>query len=73
MTVSAEQLAQRIRRLPDLDRLPIVDRILADFDQPDPRIDGVRADETRKRRKAYRAGRVRAVPYAKVMAKYRRP
>jgi hypothetical protein len=72
MTATAEQLVRRIRRLPDLDKLAIVDSILTDLDQPDPDVDKVWAEEARKRWKAYRAGRLRAIPYAKVMAKYRR-
>jgi hypothetical protein len=73
MTATAEQLVHRIRGLPDLDKLAIVDRILADLDHPDPEVDKVWAEEARKRWQAYRAGRLRPIPYAKVMAKYRRP
>ena len=73
MTAATEQLVQRICRLPDLDKLALVDRILTDLDHPDPDMDKVWAEEARKRWKAYREGRIRAIPYAKVMAKYRRP
>jgi hypothetical protein len=73
MTAATEQLVERIRSLPDLDKLALIDRLLSDLDQPDPDIDRVWAEESRKRWKAYREGRVRAVPYSKVMAKYRRP
>jgi len=59
--------------LPDLDKLAVVDRILTDLDQPDPVVDKVWGEEARKRWEAYRQGRVQAIPYAKVMAKYRQP
>jgi 5'-3' exonuclease len=50
-----------------------VDSILLDLDRPDPEIDRIWADESRARWQAYREGRADHIPYAEVMAKYRRP
>jgi len=55
-----------------MDKVRLVDTILADLDKPDPEIDRVWAEEARKRRAAYKAGRIPTVSYETVMAKHRR-
>lgn len=72
MTNRLEKLKAEIRALPDIDKVRLVDAILADLDKPDPEIDRVWAEEARKRWAAYKAGRVPTVPYETVMAKHRR-
>ena len=71
MSPSAEKLEQEIKSLPDVEKLRLVDAILADLDRPDPEIDGVWAEEARKRWAAYRAGNVQTVSYEDAMLKYR--
>lgn len=72
MAKAVDKLAAEIHGLPDVEKLRLVDTILADLDRPDPEIDRVWAEEARKRWGAYKAGRVPTVPYETVMAKYRR-
>jgi len=72
MTNRLEKLKAEIRALPDMDKVRLVDTILADLDKPDPEIDRVWAEEARKRRAAYKAGRIPTVSYETVMAKHRR-
>ena len=72
MHSAAEEMAEKARALPDGDKLALVDRLLAQLDRPDPEIDGIWAAEAQRRWKAYREGRIGSVPYAEVMAKYRR-
>jgi putative addiction module component (TIGR02574 family) len=67
-----DKLAAEIQALPDTEKLQLVDVILQDLDKPDPEIDGVWAEEARKRWAAYKAGKVSAVDYETVMAKHRR-
>jgi putative addiction module component (TIGR02574 family) len=69
---SVDKIAEEIRELPDVEKLRLVDGILSDLDKPDPEIDRVWADEARKRRAAYKAGKVPTVSYESVMAKHRR-
>ena len=71
MAKTAEQLSAEIHDLPDIEKLRLVDTILADLDRPDPEIDKVWAKEARKRWAAYKAGRIATVPYETIMAKYR--
>lgn len=72
MAKTVDKLAAEIHDLPDVEKLRLVDAILADLDKPDPKIDRVWAEEARKRWAAYKAGRVPTVLYETVMAKHRR-
>ncbi|MCX5725438.1 MAG: addiction module protein, partial [Nitrospirae bacterium] len=67
-----DRLAAEIHGLPDVEKLQLVDTILADMDRPDPEIDRVWAEEARKRWAAYKVGQIPMVPYETVMAKHRR-
>lgn len=71
MSSTADKLEQEIKSLPDIEKLRLVDAILADLDRPDPEIDRIWAKEARKRWAAYKAGRARTVSYEEVMSKYR--
>jgi len=72
MAKTVDKLAAEIQGLPDIEKLRLVDVILADLDKPDPEIDRVWAEEARKRWAAYKAGRSPTVSYDTVMAKHRR-
>ena len=72
MAKTVDRLAAEIHGLPDIEKLQLVDTILADMDRPDPEIDRVWAEEARKRWAAYKAGLIPTVPYETVMAKHRR-
>jgi len=67
----SQEVVEKIKALPDVEKLAVVDSILLELDRPDPEIDRVWADEARQRWQAYREGRAGHVPYAEVMAKYR--
>ncbi len=69
-TISAE-LAEKIKSLPDIEKIELVDSILMQLDRPDPEIDRIWADEARKRWEAYKTGKLETVPYDQVMDKYR--
>ncbi|MGD1076017.1 MAG: addiction module protein [Thermodesulfovibrionales bacterium] len=71
MTKTAEKLASEIHSLPDIEKLRLVDAILADLDKPDPEIDRLWAEEARKRWAAYKAGRIPIISYQEIMDKYR--
>jgi putative addiction module component (TIGR02574 family) len=72
MAKNVDKLAEEIRELADVEKLRLLDAILADLDKPDPEIDGVWAEEARRRWAAYKAGKVLTVSYESVMAKHRR-
>jgi len=72
MAKTVDQLSAEIKDLPDVEKLQLVDAILANLDRPDPEIDRVWAEEARKRWVAYKEGRIASVSYEDVMTKYRR-
>jgi putative addiction module component (TIGR02574 family) len=55
-----------------VDRLKLVEMLLADLDQPDDRIDALWAKEAQGRWDAFRRGELDASPHESVMAKYQR-
>ena len=71
MPSTADKLEREIKSLPDIEKLGLVDAILANLDRPDPEIDRIWAEEARKRWDAYKAGRLQTVSYEEVMSKYR--
>lgn len=71
MSTTADKIASQIKKLPDVEKLRLVDAILTELDRPDPEIDRVWADEARKRWAAYKEGRMTTVSYEDVMAKHR--
>lgn len=70
MAKNVDEITEEIRKLPDVEKLRLVDTILSDLDKPDPEIDRVWSDEARKRWAAYKAGKVLTVSYES-MAKHR--
>ena len=66
-----DELSEKIKSLPDIEKIELVDSILIQLDRLNPEIDRIWADEARKRWKAYRTGRLETVPYDQVMDKYR--
>ena len=71
MSSTADKLVSEIRALPDAEKLRLIEEILTDLDKPDPEIDGIWAEEARKRWADYKAGRIPTVSYEDVMAKHR--
>jgi putative addiction module component (TIGR02574 family) len=67
----SEELAAKIKALPDVEKIKLVDSILTQLDRPDPEIDRAWADEARKRWQAYKGGKLETVSYEQVMDKYR--
>ncbi|MEW5817795.1 MAG: addiction module protein [Spirochaetota bacterium] len=70
MGTISNELAAKIKSLPDGEKMELVDSILMQLDKPDPEIDRIWADEARKRWNADKKGRLKTVSYKQVMAKY---
>jgi putative addiction module component (TIGR02574 family) len=71
MTEAAKNLSMQARKLSPVERLELVDDLLASLDESDPKIDGLWAKEAEDRLAAYRRGEIKAVPLQEVLAKYR--
>lgn len=70
MGTISDELSSKIKSLPDIEKIELVDSILMQLDKPDPEIDRIWADEARKRWQAYKSGKVETVSYDQVMKKY---
>jgi len=60
------------RTLKPVERLRLVEMLLADLDQPDEQIDRLWAAEAQNRWDAYQRGESKTLSHEEVMAKYRR-
>jgi putative addiction module component (TIGR02574 family) len=70
MSTTADKLASEIQSLPDVEKLRLVESILADLDKPDAEIDRIWADEAGRRWTAYKEGKLTTVSYEELMSKY---
>lgn len=70
MGTISDELAAKIKALPDIEKIELVNSILMQLDKPDPEIDRIWADEARKRWQAYKTGKLETVLYDQVMDKY---
>jgi putative addiction module component (TIGR02574 family) len=71
MVSDTDEISKKIDELTDKDKAMLVDVILAKLDRPDHELDKIWAEEAIKRWAAYKEGRLKAVPYEEVMARYR--
>ena len=71
MATTTEKLASEIQSLTDMEKLHLVNTILADLDRPDPELDSIWAEESRQRWTAYKEGRIPSISYQDVMDNYR--
>jgi len=72
MNTRAENLLSEIKKLPEEEKLKVLDALLTDLDGRDSEIDLAWAKEARDRWSAYKAGEVETVSYKELMAKYSR-
>lgn len=72
MHSAAEKVRKQVQGLPDSAKLQLVDALLIELDKPDPDIDRVWAAESQRRWKAYKAGKMKAIPYSEVMKKIKK-
>lgn len=70
MGTISDKLAEKIKSLPDNEKIKLVDSILMQLDKPDPEIDRIWAEEARARWRAYKTGKVETVSYEQVMKKH---
>ena len=69
--MSTEELLKQARALPPAQKLELVEALLNELDRPDDSVDAAWAIEAEDRLAAYRKGEIRAIPLARVLAKYR--
>lgn len=70
MLANNHPIIGQIEKMSDIEKLHLVDYILARLDRPDPEIDRFWSNEAASRWKAYKAGKLKTVSYDEVMSKY---
>ena len=73
MSSHSRLLIEQAQQLPVLERLEVIDALLATIDEPNPEIDRLWVAEAEDRLAAYRSGEIKAVDLENVLAKYRKP
>ena len=71
MSTEVQDILNRALALPASDKVRIADELLASLDQPDEAIDQLWRREVEDRAAAYKAGALKSVSLAEVLAKYR--
>jgi putative addiction module component (TIGR02574 family) len=72
MTTEIKRTYKEALTLPPKEKAGLVERLLASLDEPDEHIDNVWRKEVEERIKAYKSGRLRAVSFETVLAKYKK-
>lgn len=70
MNAHSQALIEQAKQLTALEKLEVVDALLASVDKPDPEIDRLWAVEVEDRLAAYRRGEIKALELNEVLAKY---
>ena len=73
MSARIQAITEEAERLPVLDRVRLVEHLLATLDKPDPEIDRAWAEECKRRRDSYLRGGTTALDADEVLAKYLKP
>jgi putative addiction module component (TIGR02574 family) len=72
VTTKTRQLAHEALALPPKERASLADKLLFSLDRPDLEIDSLWKTESERRLRAYKAGKIKAVPLSKVLMDYRK-
>ena len=71
MNTTSQAIIEQAKQLSALEKLEVVDALLASVDKPDAEVDKQWANEAEDRLAAYRRGEVKALDLNQVLAKYR--
>jgi putative addiction module component (TIGR02574 family) len=72
MTSRTKQLANEALSLSPKERATLADTLLISLDRPDPKIDALWKMEAESRLRAYKSGKLKAIPLSKVLINYRK-
>jgi putative addiction module component (TIGR02574 family) len=72
MTNKVKELTREVASLPSKEKLSLLNTLLTSLDQPDPQIDTLWKKEAESRIKAFKQGKIKAVPLQHALAKYRK-
>ena len=70
MSIDTREILDLAMGLPAVEKARLVDQLLSSLDEPDDAIDALWRKEVEDRIQAYRAGQLKSVSLADVLAKY---
>lgn len=65
-------LLEQASRLPDIEKLRLIEQLIAELDLPDPAVEAIWATEAKSRSRAVADGRLATRPLADALATFRR-
>ena len=71
MNTTSQAIIEQAKQLSALEKIEVIDALLASVDKPDAEVDKQWANEAEDRLAAYRRGEVKALDLNQVLAKYR--
>lgn len=71
MNATSQAIIEQAKQLTALEKIEVVDALLASVDKPDAEVDKQWAQETEDRLAAYSRGEIKALDLNQVLAKYR--
>lgn len=63
-------IQEKVRNLRDLEKIHLIEMLMDDLDVPDPDIEKLWIEESEKRYKAYKEGKVTGIPLEAIKGKY---
>ena len=63
-------IQEKVRNLPDLEKIHLIEMLMDDLDVPDPDVEKLWIEESEKRYKAYKEGKVKGIPLEAIKGKY---
>ncbi len=64
------EIQERALRLSDLEKICLIEMLMDDLERPNPQIDELWIEESEKRYKAYKQGKVKGIPLEVIQERY---
>jgi putative addiction module component (TIGR02574 family) len=63
-------IQEKVRNLRDLEKIHLIEMLMDDLDIPDPEVEKLWIEESEQRYKAYKEGKVKAIPLDVIKERY---
>ncbi|HEX9970743.1 MAG TPA: addiction module protein [bacterium] len=64
------EILEEVLRLSDLEKIRLIEMLMDDLDRPSPNIEKLWIEESEKRYKAYKEGKVKGIPLEVIQERY---
>ena len=63
-------IQEKVRNMSDLDKIHLIEMLMDDLDIPDPDVEKLWIEESERRYKAYKEGKVKGIPLEAIKERY---